>query len=168
VPNPDGVKAKNGFNFDRLGIRVPTIVISPWIKKGTVVHKPTGAQAPLPTSQYDSTSIQATVNKIFGVKGHTSNRASWAGTFEHIFTQMDEPRKDCPMVLEDLGPVDLEDLEFVRNLPLNDHLETQIGFYCKFNKRGEDCGKGIVNQYQASLFIEKEVKYFFEKTLKQN
>ena len=37
VPNPDGVKGPppNNFNFDRLGVRVPTIAISPWIEKGT-------------------------------------------------------------------------------------------------------------------------------------
>jgi len=167
VPNPDGVKAHNKFNFDRLGIRIPTVVISPWIKKGTVVHKPTGAQAPFPTSQYESTSIMSTVNKIFGINEHMSKRAEWAGTFEHIFTQMDQPRDDCPQYLQELGPIDMEDWEYVRNLPLNDHLETQVQFYCKFNKRGEDCGKDIVNQYQASLFIDKEVKYFFEHTLKK-
>jgi len=167
VPNPDGLKARNKFDFDRLGIRIPTIVISPWVKKGTVVHQPQGAQAPQPTSQYESTSIMATVNKIFGISTSMSKRASWAGTFEHIFTQMDEPRKDCPEYLPELPPTDMEDWEFVKNLPLNDHLETQVMFYCKFNKRGEDCGKDIKNQYQASLFIDKEVKYFFEHTLKQ-
>jgi phospholipase C len=37
VPNPDGNTgpAPYFFKFDRLGVRVPTIMISPWIKKGT-------------------------------------------------------------------------------------------------------------------------------------
>lgn len=36
VPNPDGIKgpAPYNFNFDRLGVRVPTIAISPWINAG--------------------------------------------------------------------------------------------------------------------------------------
>ncbi|RWW42116.1 hypothetical protein BHE74_00052355 [Ensete ventricosum] len=37
VPSPDGITgpAPYLFGFDRLGVRVPTILISPWIKKGT-------------------------------------------------------------------------------------------------------------------------------------
>ena len=37
VPNPDGINAPNGFKFDRLGVRVPTLAISPWIDANTVV-----------------------------------------------------------------------------------------------------------------------------------
>jgi phospholipase C len=37
VPNPDGLTGPEPFffKFDRLGVRIPTIMISPWIKKGT-------------------------------------------------------------------------------------------------------------------------------------
>ncbi|PKU80019.1 phospholipase C [Dendrobium catenatum] len=39
VPNPDGMRgpAPFLFDFDRLGVRVPTIMVSPWIKKGTEI-----------------------------------------------------------------------------------------------------------------------------------
>ncbi|KVI06177.1 Phosphoesterase [Cynara cardunculus var. scolymus] len=39
VPSPDGNTgpAPSFFKFDRLGVRVPTIMVSPWIKKGTEV-----------------------------------------------------------------------------------------------------------------------------------
>ncbi|XP_048500453.1 non-specific phospholipase C6 isoform X2 [Beta vulgaris subsp. vulgaris] len=39
VPSPDGNTGPppNFFKFDRLGVRVPTIMVSPWIKKGTEV-----------------------------------------------------------------------------------------------------------------------------------
>ena len=30
----DGQVASNGFSFDQLGVRIPTIAISPWIAKG--------------------------------------------------------------------------------------------------------------------------------------
>ena len=33
VPNPDGILTKGGFNFTRLGVRIPTIAISPWIEQ---------------------------------------------------------------------------------------------------------------------------------------
>ncbi|KAJ6984945.1 non-specific phospholipase C2-like isoform X2 [Populus alba x Populus x berolinensis] len=37
VPSPDGIVGPEPFffKFDRLGVRVPTIVVSPWIEKGT-------------------------------------------------------------------------------------------------------------------------------------
>ena len=49
VPSPDGIAASNGFAYDRLGVRVPTVMVSPWIAKGTVVGLPSPAQAPTPT-----------------------------------------------------------------------------------------------------------------------
>lgn len=37
VPSPDGIVGPEPFlfKFDRLGVRVPTIAVSPWIEKGT-------------------------------------------------------------------------------------------------------------------------------------
>lgn len=37
VPSPDGIVGPEPFlfKFDRLGVRVPTIAVSPWIQKGT-------------------------------------------------------------------------------------------------------------------------------------
>ena len=43
-----------GFKFDRLGVRVPAILISPWIPKNTVVDR-----------VFDHASIPATVTKFF-------------------------------------------------------------------------------------------------------
>jgi hypothetical protein len=57
-------RAPNGFNFDRLGIRIPTVLISPMVPAGTVVHEPTG---PTATSHYDATSVIATSNALFGI-----------------------------------------------------------------------------------------------------
>lgn len=36
IPSPDGVVGQEPFYFDfgRLGVRVPTIMVSPWIEKG--------------------------------------------------------------------------------------------------------------------------------------
>lgn len=99
VPNPDGINStKPAFSFDRLGVRVPFVVASPWIKKGTVVHEPPAAQRPTPDSQYDHTSLMATVRKMTGMTGHLTERDKWAATFEHIFA-LDHPRQDCPQTL---------------------------------------------------------------------
>jgi phospholipase C len=42
------------FHFDRLGVRVPAILISPWIQAGTIVDR-----------TFDHASIPATVTKFF-------------------------------------------------------------------------------------------------------
>lgn len=101
VPSPDGIvgPAPFYFNFDRLGIRVPTILISPWIEKGTVIHEPDG---PTPTSQFEHSSVPATVKKLFNLSsGHLTKRDAWAGSFEKYFTMRDSPRTDCPEKLPD-------------------------------------------------------------------
>lgn len=60
VPNPDG-KETDGFKFDRLGVRVPTLLISPWVEKGGVIHAPNG---PAKNSEYEHSSIPATIKKV--------------------------------------------------------------------------------------------------------
>ncbi|GAB2287082.1 Phosphatidylglycerol/phosphatidylinositol transfer protein [Dionaea muscipula] len=98
VPSPDGIIGEDPyyFKFDRLGVRVPTIMVSPWIHKGTVINK---ANGPTPTSEYEHSSIPATVKKLFNLSSpFLTMRDAWAGTFEGIL-QMTEPRTDCPVQL---------------------------------------------------------------------
>lgn len=97
VPNPDGLNghvSEYFFNFDRLGVRVPTILISPWINKGTVLHEPNG---PTMHSHFEHSSLPATVKKIFNLEADfLTLRDAWAGTFESILHERDTPRADCP------------------------------------------------------------------------
>ncbi|KAJ0083584.1 hypothetical protein Patl1_29379 [Pistacia atlantica] len=99
VPSPDGIVGPEPFlfKFDRLGVRVPTIVVSPWIEKGTVVHGPNGS--PYQTSEYEHSSIPATVKKLFNLPSFLTKRDQWAGTFEGIVQTRTEPRTDCPVQL---------------------------------------------------------------------
>ncbi|KAL8516348.1 hypothetical protein ACS0TY_014852 [Phlomoides rotata] len=102
VPNPDGIIGPDPFyfKFDRLGVRVPTFLISPWIEKGTVIHEPSG---PTPSSQYEHSSISATVKKLFNLKSNfLTKRDAWAGTFEKYFSLRDTPRDDCPEKLPEV------------------------------------------------------------------
>ena len=98
VPNPDGrVSKKPEFKFDRLGIRVPTIVISPWVNAG-VHHAPT-VNKPTPTSAYEHTSLIATLTRMWGLNGPLTKRDAWAAPWDHIFSERTTPRTDCPMTL---------------------------------------------------------------------
>ncbi|CAN1231878.1 Non-specific phospholipase C1 [Linum grandiflorum] len=109
VPSPDGIVGPDPFyfEFDRLGVRVPTFLISPWIDKGTgkvfdnclvvmavVIHEPNG---PTPTSQFEHSSVPATVKKLFNLKSNfLTKRDAWAGTFDSYFNLRKTPRNDCP------------------------------------------------------------------------
>ncbi|CAL9020038.1 unnamed protein product [Prunus brigantina] len=69
VPKPDGNSgpAPYFFNFDRLGVRAPTIMVSPWIKKGTVMS---GPQGPITNSEFGHSSIPATIKKTFNLSSN--------------------------------------------------------------------------------------------------
>ncbi|XP_031248568.1 non-specific phospholipase C3-like [Pistacia vera] len=97
VPTPDGIVGPEPytFNFDRLGVRVPAILISPWIEPGTVLHGPSG---PSLTSEFEHSSIPATLKKIFNLKDFLTKRDAWAGTFEGVVNR-NSPRTDCPVTL---------------------------------------------------------------------
>jgi phospholipase C len=117
IPKPDNnppSPPSAGFNFDRLGVRIPTIMASPWISKGTVVHEPTG---PTPTSHYEHSSLHATLKKLFGLKDFLTERDKWAGTFEGVLN-LEAPREDCPTELPE--PRKLLQNRYEGDLKLND------------------------------------------------
>ncbi|KNA07661.1 hypothetical protein SOVF_169900 [Spinacia oleracea] len=116
VPSPDGIVGPQpfSFGFDRLGVRVPTIFISPWIQPGTVLHGPSG---PYPTSEYEHSSIPATVKKIFKLKDFLTKRDAWAGTFE-VVVNRETPRTDCPVTLPE--PVKLRSSLAQENKQISD------------------------------------------------
>ncbi|VAH97758.1 unnamed protein product [Triticum turgidum subsp. durum] len=102
VPQPDGIIGPDPyyFKFDRLGVRVPSFLISPWVEKGTVIHEPNG---PEETSQYEHSSIPATVKKLFNLRAnYLTKRDSWAGTFESYLKVRKTPRTDCPEKLPEV------------------------------------------------------------------
>ncbi|CAN1250456.1 Non-specific phospholipase C2 [Linum perenne] len=83
VPSPDGIVGPEPFNFtfNRLGVRVPTIVVSPWINKATVVHGPNGQ--PTPTSEYEHSSIPAT-----GIRQGDANEDAKLSEFQQEMLQL--------------------------------------------------------------------------------
>jgi len=84
------------FKFDRLGVRVPAILISPWIPRNTVVDR-----------VFDHASIPATVSKFFQVSAPCSPRETSADVFIEPNVQPVDPnrnllslatmRGDCPV-----------------------------------------------------------------------
>jgi phospholipase C len=79
-----------GFKFDRLGARVPTIVVSPYVQKGTVFRSST-------STPFDHTSVIATTLGAIGRKDLLAQfgaRASAAPTFDGVLT-LNQPRSDA-------------------------------------------------------------------------
>lgn len=80
--SPDGSVGASGFTFDRLGVRVPTLLISPLIASGTVFRAPTGS-----ANDFDHTSFLATLCKWAGVDPSSAllgARTAIAPTFEGV------------------------------------------------------------------------------------
>nr|WP_315491381.1 alkaline phosphatase family protein [uncultured Rhodoferax sp.] len=89
--NPWPNDRNDGFQYDIMGVRVPTILVSPWIKEQTVFRSTT------PTA-YDSTSILATLLHWAGVpqsRWCMGARVQQAPTFEGVLQQA-TPRATSP------------------------------------------------------------------------
>jgi phospholipase C len=71
--SPDGL-SQQGFTFTRLGLRVPAVLVSPYIKQNTVDS----------TTVYDHTSLLATVKDIFALPRFLTERDKHAATFTHL------------------------------------------------------------------------------------
>lgn len=86
---------KYGFNFGQLGVRVPAVIVSPLIAKGTVDH-----------TVYDHTSILATIESQFRLAPLT-NRDRNANNLLPLLT-LAAPRGDCPATLVNPAPPTLK------------------------------------------------------------
>jgi phospholipase C len=85
---PEGQVTRNalGFDFTQYGVRVPAVIVSPLIPKGTVDH-----------TLYDHSSILATLERLLGMNPLT-NRDESAKDLRHLLTKS-TPREDCPKTL---------------------------------------------------------------------
>jgi phospholipase C len=109
VSNPDGLTSptaydkqqaqanpkKNGyllqpnyvFDFTRLGLRVPAVLVSPWIARGVV-----------DSTRYQHTSIFATLRDLYGI-GTLTKRDAEAKSFASVLS-LKSPRTDAPLTLK--------------------------------------------------------------------
>ena len=76
----------HGFNFDLFGVRVPAVVISPWMLKGVVDQ-----------TQYDHSSVLKTLETLFNLPSLTNRDASASHVLNKL--TLSWPRLDCPTQL---------------------------------------------------------------------
>jgi phospholipase C len=93
--SPDSASnpGKQNFKFDRFGVRVPVIVVSPYVQASTVFRSNT-------STPYDHTSILATLRDwlpIPDARMLTSARIKAAPTLEQVLT-LSTPRVDKPTI----------------------------------------------------------------------
>jgi len=85
--SPENGRLKtHNFAFDRLGVRVPAIVVSPFVPAGTIDH-----------SVYDHSSILKTTDTLLGLNGalNLTARARAADSFSKMLS-LSTPRSDIP------------------------------------------------------------------------
>jgi phospholipase C len=94
---PDGVGAPGqfGFRFNRFGVRVPAVLVSPYIEAGTVC-RPAG-RTPFDRTPFDHTSIIATVRNCLGLFGTLTARDKAAPDLSCALT-LGRARADKPKV----------------------------------------------------------------------
>jgi phospholipase C len=79
---------KYGFTFDRLGPRVPAVIVSPLIPRNLIDHR-----------TYEHSSLVSTLARLFDLKEFTM-RSSLTSDLKPLAT-LDPPRTDAPMTLPD-------------------------------------------------------------------
>jgi len=90
-PDPGNKPGQDGFLFNRFGVRVPCVVVNPYIAKG-LIARPDGYVP------FDHTSVIKTVQTCFKLTGHLTARDAAAPDFSCLLT-LDAPRKaDIPEV----------------------------------------------------------------------
>jgi phospholipase C len=91
---PDDSPSRLPFGFERLGVRVPTILVTPFVRPGTVFRAPTGSPY-----DFDHTSFIATLLRWAGVDPATAGlgrRTAVAPTFDTVLS--DTPFDHAPVI----------------------------------------------------------------------
>jgi phospholipase C len=106
VPRPDNLTytattpsgGAHTFLFDRLGGRIPTLLISPWVGKGVVEQQKKNAAGKVVS--YSATSILRTLGLLWDFQPYNP-RVEAAPSFEHLL----QPKvRDTPMTLSAATP----------------------------------------------------------------
>ena len=139
VVNPDGkISETPAFDFTRLGVRVPALLISPWLEKGKI-----------DSTTYDHASVASSIKEIFGLPEFLTKRDAAARHFGARDYYLGTMRTDTPQTLpvpgeretyedyrdlwfgtkrfEELSEEVRKQLELMEEAEVNDYQRQQIG-----------------------------------------
>ncbi|MGH1387033.1 alkaline phosphatase family protein [Kordia sp.] len=131
TPPEAGMVGEKGFKFDRLGVRVPMVMVSSYIQKNTIVN-----------DVFDHTSFIKTMCKKWGMEGLT-DRDKNANSFESVFS--DTKRESFPDIPEPI--LKKTNVDYSKD-PLNDLQKTIV-------KGAYHAAKLTTQDKQAIAEIEK-------------
>ncbi len=92
IPKGQESLNKHCFDFSRYGVRVPAVIVSPFIPKATVDH-----------TLYDHSSVLATLERKLSLAALTA-RDRGAADLWHLLSET-APRSDCPVTLRNPAPI---------------------------------------------------------------
>ncbi len=118
---PEPPKPGQVFNFDRYGVRVPAVIVSPYVKPGKILRPPSAVP-------YDHTSIIATLRKRFpALGGPLTQRDAVAPDIENVL-ELPNPENKGPSRLTALpyAPTPSSAAEAYAR-PLNDNQKALVG-----------------------------------------
>ncbi len=139
-----------GFTFNRFGVRVPTVVVSPWIQAGTVFRSDTA-------TPYDHTSVLATLRDWLQIppeKMLASKRIEAAPTLAQV-VNLAEARDNIP----DIPSPPVEIKQTGTFLPPNELQKTLIS--AKAAQQNQDPGQTLAQiktrQQAIDFFQQRQV-----------
>ncbi len=140
--NPDGINSiAPPFAFDRFGVRVPALLVSPWVPKGQI-----------DSTTYDHTSVLSFLKKHFGLPRFLHRRDEAAPTFEHNF--LDSPRTDTPTNLTAVVPLPSE---VTRTSALAEHAQRPPSEYQRGLMTLAASLQHPRTQHRAAMFVADQV-----------
>ncbi|MBO9710593.1 MAG: hypothetical protein J7521_20520 [Caulobacter sp.] len=147
-------KNRAGFKFDRLGARVPTIVVSPYVRKGTVFRSPTA-------TPFDHTSVIATTLEAINRKDllpRFGARAGNAPSFAEVVT-LDRPRTDPILPFVDVARKNGEPVRYGETFVLkNQHGKYLSPAYCTMKVAG---GGSVIPTALMGICVDLGVAAYF-------
>ncbi len=159
---PPGPPYGNGFTFNRFGVRVPTVIVSPFIAQHSILH-------PAGSAPFDHTSIIATLRRLFGLGSLTARDAAAPDLLGALAAS---PVNDGPDRIAEpaIAPAPAE-LAAVKALPPNDmqkslattaaHLPTAGTNLELHNQRIASAPTPVVTELAAAAeFVAAHVKAF--------
>eukprot|EP01084_Bolivina_argentea_P251440 421703_1 len=172
APNPDGYNTNEtdpkytpSFDFKRLGVRVPALLISPWIRKRTTDP----VVAPNGESQYCHSSLIHTIRKNYIPDAPPlSRRDEWSLTFEHLLN-LNNPRTDAPEVLQPDPVPDWIDCDqyTTRRINISDTGLSEANLIAGLLDKADQVKQLMDDQSSMGQFVKDSLKEWLAKKTKQ-
>jgi phospholipase C len=164
VPNPDGKNSPQPgdanfaptFAFDRLGLRVPAIIASPWVKKG------------VDSTRYQHTSVLATLKELFALPSFLTQRDESSRSFASLFAALPSVRTNTPATLpRSVVPLPAVAEDDPANRSLDDTQMNMLVGALHMTQGSHPKGVSLANlpttQGEASEYIRRCYEQYFRK-----